>query len=333
MKKFSIYFMTLIIFLGAGFSSFTSNDANTSATLNPPDEFAVLLNYFETNNNFINSDLAPAIINAHEVKSNLKNAKYHIIDIRNESWFEYGHIKKAHNVKAADLLAYFANDINPATYDKIVLTCYSGQSAAYYTALLRLAGYDNVYSMKWGMSSWRLDFAENSWLKNVKNENSDKLEATGNIKVEQAVRPILNTGKTEAKEILKARLEKLFATPYKEYIITSSDVFENSGDYYVVNYWNKDSYNNGHIPGAVQYEPGWSLSSTTDLYTIPADKKVAVYCATGQTAAHAVAYLNVLGYDVGNIGYGANSFMNKEMKAKEMGAFTKKEINTYPVIE
>jgi hypothetical protein len=46
-----------------------------------------------------------------------------------------------------------------------------------------------------------------------------------------------------------------------------------------------------------------------------------------------VAYLNLLGYDTGNIAYGANSFMNKTLKEKNWDAFTKKEVNMYPVIE
>lgn len=333
-KKLSIYLIALLISTATLFSSFTGTNENFSKTkLNPQDEFETLLNYFETSGNFINSDAAPAIINASEVKKNIKNPKYYIIDIRSESWFEYGHLKNANNVKAADLLTYFETKITPADYDKIVLICYSGQSAAYYSSLLRLAGYDNVYNMKWGMSSWRVDFAENSWLKNINNDFADKLETNENVKPEKGSHPILNTGKTEAKDILRARLEKAFATPYKEYIIKSPDVFENPANYYVVNYWDQDKYNNGHVPGAVFYQPNASLSSTTYLYTLPTDKKVAVYGSTGQSAAYVVAYLNVLGYDVGNIAYGANSFMNKTLKDKSWEAFTKKEVNMYPVIE
>ncbi len=312
-------------------SSFASNKID-SLPINPPNEFEILVNYFETNNNFINSD-TQLIIPADEVKKNMKNAKYHVIDVRSDSWFEYGHLKGANNVKSEDLLSYFETKISPADYEKIVLICYSGQSAAYYASLLRLAGFGNVFSMKWGMSSWRVDFAENSWLKNIKNDFADKLETNENVKPEKGTHPSLSTGKSDAKEILRARLEKAFATPYKDYIVKSADVFEDPTNYYIANYWNQDKYNGGHIPGAVQYQPNTSLSSTTDLYTLPTDKKIAVYCSTGQRAAYVVAYLNVLGYEVGNIAYGANSFMNKELKEKNWDAFTKKEVNMYPVIE
>jgi len=332
MKKLPVYLIALLISTTVFSSSFTSKKID-SLPINPQDEFEILLNYFETNNNFINSDASPAIIDADEVKKNLKNAKYHIIDIRSESWFEYGHIKGASNVKSADLLTYFESKITPTDYDKIVMICYSGQSAAYFSSLLRLAGYDNVYNMKWGMSSWRVDFAENSWLKNIKNDFAGKVEVIENAKPEKGDHPTLNTGKKDAKEILKLRLEKAFATPYKEYIIKSADVFANPANYYVANYCKQEGYINGHIPGAVYYQPKTSLASTADLFTLPINKKVAVYDATGQGTAYIVAYLNLLGYDVGNVAYGANSFMNKILKEKGWNAFSKKEVNMYPVIE
>jgi len=325
MKKSSIFLITFCISAVFLFSSFTNLDNTTS---NPPDEFETLVKYLEENNNFIENELP--LIMADEVKKNFKNPKYHIIDIRNEGWFDYGHIKNAANVKSENLLTYFENTITPSDYDKIVMICYSGQSAAYYASLLRLAGYDNVYSMKWGMSSWREDFADNSWKKNVKNDFATKIETTEKEKPEVGSHPVLNTGKTEATEILRARLETLFATPYKEFIIKSIDVFENPDSYYIINYWDQEKCE-GHIPGALHYAPNASL--TKDLLTLPIDEKIVIYEATGQKAAYIVAYLNVLGYDTGNLAYGENSFMNDVLKDKGGDAFTKKEINMYPVIE
>ena len=62
-------------------------------------------------------------------------------------------------------------------------------------------------------------------------------------------------------------------------------------------------------------------------------QKIVVYETTGQKAAYVVAYLNVLGYNTGNLAYGENSFMNNLLKEKGSDAFTKKEINMYPVVE
>jgi rhodanese-related sulfurtransferase len=230
-------------------------------------------------------------------------------------------------------LNYFENTITPSDFDKIVLVCYSGQSAAYFSSLLRIAGYDNVYSMNWGMSSWRVDFAENSWLKNTKDDFADKVVTEASDKGPKGNLPALSTGKTEAEAILRARLEELFATPYKESIAKSSDVFANPDNYYIVDYNRMDRYEKGHIPNAVQYEPNGSLTSTADLMTLPADKKIVVNGTTGQETAYVVAYLDVLGYDASNIAYGANSYMHNTLKDNGWGAFTKKEVNMYPVVE
>ena len=138
---------------------------------------------------------------------------------------------------------------------------------------------------------------------------------------------------TSAEEILRARLEKAFATPYKESIAKSSDAFENPDNYYIIDYSIAERYNSNHIPKAVHYEPQSSLASSADLLTIPSDKKILVVGATGQETAYAVAYLDILGYDASNIAYGSNSFMHKTLKDNGWDAFTKKEVNMYPVVE
>ncbi len=332
MKKLSFYLIVLLLSLSASLSSFSVKDDPVKKTaLSNLDEFEMLINYLESNGNYINT-AAPSIISAAEIRKNIKNQRYHIIDIRSDSWFEYGHIKNARNVKPSELLNYLENKIEPSKYEKIVLVCYSGQSAAYYTSLLRLAGYDNVFSMKWGMSSWRADFAEKSWVKNVKTDLSEKLETKENTKLPIGKHPILHTGKTNAKDILRARLQERFAIPYRESIVKCTDVIENPQNYYTIDCCTDEVYKLGHLPGAVHYAPH-SFSPDKNLYTLPVDKRVVVYDQTGQGSAYIVAYLNVLGYQAGNVGYGANSFMNKELKAKGLDAFTKKQINMFPVVE
>lgn len=322
---------TLVLLIALFISATTFSSSINAIETEPNNEFDTLVNYLEANVDFLKGNMP--MIMADEVKKNLKNEKFHIIDIRSDSWFEYGHIKNAANVPAEDLLNYFETKINPADFEKIVLICYSGQSAAYYTALLRIAGYNNVYNMKWGMSSWREDFAEGFWLKKINNDGAEKLETTENAKPELGAHPEFATGNTEVKDILKARLQELFAKPYKDFIVNPEDVFENPSNYFVVNYCAADKYSKGHILGAIQYQPGESFMSTSDLYTLPIDKKIAVYESTGQRAAYVIAYLNILGYDTGNIAYGANSFMNDVLAKNDWDAFTKKEINMFPVIE
>lgn len=327
MKKVTSY-LVLFLVVTTLFSSFKNIETQSD---NPPSEFELLVQYLESNGNFINT-IAPAIITADEVKENLKNEKYLVLDIRSADWFDYGHIKKSKNVKGPELLNYFETEIDPTTYDKITIICYSGQSASYYTSLLRLYGFDNVYSMKWGMCSWNEEFAS-AWIKNSKDEFTDQLETTENSKPEKGATPILTTGKTDAKEILQARIKEAFAKPYKEFIVKSPVAFETPQDYFIVNYTSKDSYNAGHVKGAVQYQPKQCLASSTSLYTLPANKKILVNCDTGLGAAYAVAYLNVIGYDVYNLAYGSNSYMNSTLVEKGWNSWTKEEIKNFPIVE
>ena len=330
MKNLFLYTIIFFFPLAVLTSSFNLPDPPVS---NDNSETEQLISYLESHGNFINSSASEAIISADEVKKNMKNEKYHFIDIRSDSWFSYGHIKGANNVLAPDLLDYFQNKINPSDFDKIVLICYSGQSAAYYSSFLRLAGYENVYSLKWGMSSWRQDFAENSWLKNISDAHVGDLETTVNVKPELGTLPSLSTGKSSPEEILKDRLEIAFEKPYKDFAITAADVFANPDQYFILNYSSAQNYELGHIKGAYQYEPFGSLSSNSDLASLPTDKKIVVYDENGQTAAAVTAYLNLIGYDASNLAYGMNGFMNKEMSKKGLDAFTSKEINMFPVVE
>lgn len=324
---YSIIFFFPLVILTSGFNLPDPPVSNTNS------ETEQLINYLESHGNFINSSASEAIISADEVKKNMKNDKYHLIDIRTDTWFAYGHIKGANNVLASDLLDYFQNQINPSDFDRIVLICYSGQSAAYYTSFLRLAGYENVYSLKWGMSSWRQDFAENSWLKNISDAHSGDLETTSNAKPAAGTLPGLATGKSSPEEILKDRLVIAFEKPYKDFAMNAADVFANPDQYFILNYSSAKNYELGHIKGAYQYEPFSSLSSATDLASLPTDKKIVVYDENGQTAAAVTAYLNLIGYDASNLAYGMNGFMNKEMSKNGLDAFTAKEINMFPVVE
>lgn len=328
MKKTTFY---VVLFLGVTIilSSFKNIEKPTN---NPPSEFELLVQYLEANGNFINT-LAPALITAEEVKENIKNDRYLVLDIRSADWFAYGHIRKSKNVKGPELLNYFENEIDPAEYDKITIICYSGQSASYYTSLLRLYGFNNVYSLKWGMSSWAEEFATNSWIKNSKDEYTDQIEKTENPKPEPTSTPVLTTGKTDAKEILQTRIKEAFAKPYKEFIVKAEAAFENPSDYFIINYSSKESYNEGHIKGAIQYQPKQCLASSTSLYKLPTNKKILVNCDTGLSAAYAVAYLNIIGYDVYNLAYGSNSYMNATLVEKGLNGWTKDEIKNFPVVE
>jgi rhodanese-related sulfurtransferase len=273
------------------------------------------------------------MIKATEVNENLDNPKYLVVDIRKSSDFNKGHIKGAENIMAKEMITFFENDINPADYDKIAIVCYSGQTASFTTSVMRLLGYNNVYAMKWGMSSWAMPFGE-KWLSHVNNDFADQLEETANVKSEKGSLPTLTTGLKDGKAILKLRAKAVLATPFKDILVKAPELFNNGAAYYINNYWPEPKYTAGHIPGAIQYQPKKSLDTKADLLTLPTDKKVVTYCFTGQHSAFVTAYLRILGYDAYTLGFGANSFMNGVMKEKGEGwnAFDEKQIHNFEVV-
>ncbi len=69
----------------------------------------------------------------------------------------------------------------------------------------------------------------------------------------------------------------------------------------------------------------------TFLNTLPTNKKIAVYCYTGQTSAHVAAYLRVLGYDAKSILFGVNGMAHDTMPGTVFDAAT--EVHDYTLAQ
>lgn len=296
----------------------------------------LLLKTLNEMGDYANSRDFPSLIKPSAVYEEL-DGNIHIIDLRTEDAYNDGHINGAVRVDFSDLPTYFANDIKPFEYDKIVLACYAGQIASYSASLLRLAGYGNVYAMRWGMSGWNKHFAEDSWLANVSSDFQGRLDTTDYEKAALSDFPKLNTDKTSGDELLQQRIDSLFAAGYREALVYADDVFENPGNYYTINYDRRDKYESGHIPGAVRYKPGQTLGIVSEMQTIPVDKEVVVYCNTGHNSGFATAYLRLFGYDAKTLTFGNNAFMYDKMKEEESTLswlpFTETEIEDYPYVQ
>ena len=244
-----------------------------------------------------------------------------IIDIRASNDYGTGHIPGAVNVAWADLFTYV--ETNATTSDEIVLVCYTGQSAAFGTGLLRMSGYTNAKSLAFGMSSWHEDF--DSWTGNVSTYYYTFLETQTNSKPAEGSLPEISTGFDDAEDILSARIAAVFAEGFTDNSVGASTVTNTPSNYFIVNYWPEAKYlDPGHIEGAVNYDPEGTndLLSTDYLKTLPTDEKVVVYCYTGQGSAFAAAYLNVLGYDALSLRFGANAMMHGNVPGTNWDAET-----------
>jgi len=233
------------------------------------------------------------------------------IDIRSADDFADGHIDGAVNMAAGAVRDYLDTE-DLSAYDEIHIVCYTGQTASWLTSLLQLAGYKDVYSMKWGMSGWHSDF--DKWTSNTNSDKATLFTADVTDKAAEGDLPTLTTGYEDGADIFEARFDVVLAEGFGEAAVSQGDVYANLDDYYIINYWPNDEYlDPGHIEGAMQYTPNEDLQLDTYLKTLPTDKAIAVYCYTGQNSARIAAYLRLMGYNAKSLKFGANSMIWSEM--------------------
>ena len=95
----------------------------------------------DNGNNIISQEDTTAALEAGEVT---------VVDIRSADDFAAGHIEGAINVPfGANMQESFAE----LPSGKLIVTCYTGQTAGQTVAVLRQLGYD-AYSLKSGMTAW-----------------------------------------------------------------------------------------------------------------------------------------------------------------------------------
>ncbi|HED07845.1 MAG TPA: hypothetical protein ENI57_07005 [Ignavibacteria bacterium] len=297
-------------------------DAPITQATTEQNNSADILVYLETQGDYINSPLMPSLIKAGDVFS--KPDDKIILDVRPASDFTKGHIQNATNIKSSDIL----NFIKTADPNKtIVIVSLTGQSASYYTGLLRLDGYTNVFALKYGMASWNMDFAS-PWL----NEDQPTAYFTNKVfnKPSFSALPEVTFASTKGniKEKINTRIQGLMKNTFIEYDVSDAsvsvfnllDIFSPSrGNYlntFVVCYaQNMDEYlsgksinSPGHLPTAVYYQAnnfGQSdLRSTAFLQTIPNNKDIVVYSRIAHSSAFITAYLRLLGYRAKSLLFG-----------------------------
>lgn len=333
MKLRKLFYLLLVLPLFIINTGCSSDDNGTEPTA-PVNEAQVLVEYLEANGNYLNT-ANPAIISADDVRAlQLSNpAKLHIIDVRAAADFTgKGRIDGAVNVTLGNLVTHIKS-INATSYDRIVIACYSGQTSGYATALLRLLGYSNVYSLKFGMCSWNSQVATN-WTSNIGN-NYTNFVTTNYPKGAAGSLPTLNTGKTSGKDILEARISTLLSSsnPFGDISTTWTTVTGNLSNYYIVNYWPTNHYSLGHLTGAIQYTPKTDLALSTNLKTLPTNKTVVIYCYTGQTSAQTAAILKVMGYDAKSLSFGVNTMAYDWMGTNGLTQWKQTECKEYPFVK
>jgi len=334
MKNLSFSIIILSSFFMIGLLSCNSGGSNKKelvkdTVLNAENETEALFGFFEKSGNYINASNIPALVFADDVFENIKD--YKIIDIRDSVDYAAGHLEGAENIRTKDIINYMKLDISAVSFEKIVIISNSGFEASYVTSLLRLLGYNNVFALKYGMSSWKKEIAQKYWNNNLSSKYVSTLETTKNEIPEKNNYPTIKTGKTTAYEILEARAQTLLDS--LSFRISADSVYKNLANFFVVNYWPNFQYEKGHIPGAYQYTPRESLIKDSVLLTLPANSPIVLYEYTGHHSSFVAAYLQILGYDSYALDYGTNAIMYSQLAKKQIGRiFNMNYANDYPVV-
>jgi rhodanese-related sulfurtransferase len=295
MKTNKILFFLLI----AAFAIFMVGCEKDEDSVN---EFNLLVEYIEGNDGGYPNNLGSWILAEGAVNTD----DYLVLDLRSAA--DFAATPNPINGAVNSTLGGMFDAVAKANADKVLVTCYSGQTAAYAHMLLRLKGIE-AYSMKFGMS-WH-DASLDKWTANCSDKNAGDLVTTASPALPTFDYPELNTGKETAEEILDARIDAAIAA--WPVLIGADDVIDNTSAYNIINYWSEADYlGHGHIDGAYQVTPG-TLTTDTNLSVFDPDGENIFYCYTGQTAAAEIAYLTVLGYDVKSIKFGFNNMHWSEL--------------------
>ncbi len=288
MKKYFIYAILVAFIATFTFTGCKEDPINGVEV----DEYALLTDYMKANNMDLDK-LLTGFVTFPAAETDV-DSKY-IIDLRSAADFANGRIKNAVNVEFKNILTEAAKATKP-----ILVVCYSGQTATYAVALLRMYGFDAV-ALKWGMSGWNSSF--DKWTANCKDIKTDANWTTDVLANATFAAPKISTGATTGAEILKKRVEAVVAAGFKN--VTPADVLANPSNYFINNYFSAAHYTGfGHIKGAYRVQP--LLLADNSISNIDPSKKVVTYCYTGQTSGSISAWLNVMGYDAVSLLWGMN---------------------------
>lgn len=194
-----------------------------------------------------------------------------VIDVRQPSEYEQGHITGAINIPIRELGANY--DQIP-TDNQVIVYCASGHRAAMSLGALQSAGFNNVRAFPAGYGAWE---AAQSEAGEMPAEVAEAIES--DLDIAQVVG------------------DYLAAIPEGYMAVGALDAFkaviENASPV-LIDVREASEYEAGHIPGAINI-PLRTLAQNLDK--VPADTPVMVYCASGHRASMATTSLRVLGYD------------------------------------
>ena len=252
----------------------------------------------------------PKSISADDLYANLNDGDPDndpfLISVRAPEDDAAGQLPGAYNVSLKELMSPAVLAALP-TDRQIVVTCYTGQTAAQGVAALNMAGFDAA-SLSFGMSGWTDDPV--AYVRRFDPEKTPRQFATATEATEwgdetfDLPAALAETSGEAANAYLSAAGAKLIAADDLYANLNDGDP---DNDPQIISVRSEEDYAKGHIPGALWASPK-DLFTEEMLSKLDPERPVVVYCYTGQTAGHVVAGLNMLGYDASSLTYGMSGW-------------------------
>ncbi len=216
-----------------------------------------------------------------------------ILDIRQPDVYGEGHLKGAVNLPWGPAIA---ENLSKIPQDKeVFIYCYSGQTAGQAVMTLNLAGI-KARSVSYG---WNFGLSKAEGI-------ADVTEVAVNVLTEDVA--TIDAEIQEALTDYYAGLADVKDSKWVNYKVSEDNLatmIEMSEDFYLVSARRADDFAAGHIVGATNIPYGNGFIE--GLGGVPKDKKVVVYCYSGQTAGQATAAMKLLGYDAVSLNGGAGT--------------------------
>lgn len=196
----------------------------------------------------------------------------YLIDVRETSEYEEGHIPGAVNIPIREITKHL--DAIPMD-QSVIVYCKSGYRAAMATAALQTLGYDNVQAFGGSYNAWTA---------------AEQEVSTEPVELVAGVAPDFEP------DVLAAVEDFLLVIPEGYQTVGDAEKMQAAMDAgaFVLDVRETSEYAEGHLPGAVNI-PLRTLAA--NLAEIPDDVQVVVYCQSGYRAGIANASLTIAGLD------------------------------------
>ena len=218
-----------------------------------------------------------------------------VIDIRQPDVYAAGHIKGAVNLPWGPAIAEGLSSIPQE--GNVYVYCYSGQTAGQTVALLNVAGIP-AKSVRYG---WNLGISK------VEGYEAATDTADASLSGSYDIDPAISEAFAEYYGGLAGLKGTVFANNKVSEDNAKSIFDAQDEDVVFVSIRRTEDYAAGHIEGAINVPYGSGMNE--NFADLPGDKKLIVYCYSGQTAGQTVGILRLLGYDAVSLNSGMGTSM------------------------